>query len=234
MINLDGFKSYCGYLKDGQDATKSDGVVTIRREDSQSQSIITIPVNTVFSVATGQSFQNLEMAEINESRTFIPLPLESLTTGYAQNIPADSEWSVGISGITVMNAQAFSGGKDEIPKTIGVNVAEAQDRINDSILQLILSHSEQICRQMIGNPSVSPKTASFELAVYFLGRYYVESRSKDGYKLDFDLTIFTDSKSRAGIKGMKIHKGVMRILTGMLTPDRSPTDFMPEVSSVTS
>ena len=105
----------------------------------------------------------------------------------------------------------------------------------DSIIQLNFDLSQQICLNIIGNPDDVPTTATFESAVYFLGRYFLETRSKDGYQWESDISqILQERKVNPGIIDDKIHSAVLRQVTGMLTSDRDVASFMPEVSNESS
>jgi len=231
-ISLFKFKDYCGLKVQAQAGQPSRGIVTVRRADILSQNIIPIPVNTVFSVSTGQSFKSRELAELNESQAFIPLLLESVNTGLEQNIPATSDWNTPVAGISLVNAQAFSGGQDPVLES---NKSYILGRLNipsDSVLNLILSQAQKVCLGIAGLSS-APDTPTFESAVYFLGRYYLETRTKqqrqDGQSVAGE--IWEEKQVNQGIEDTKIHDAVMRILTGMLTADRDVTAFMPEVDN---
>ena len=233
-VSIEQFKDYAGLLVEAQAGTKSQGIVTVRRADVQSQTVIPIAINTVFSVATGQSFQNPEIAELSESQTFIPLLLQSVATGAGQNIPATSEWNSPIAGITLYNGSAFSGGQDPVLESNKKNYM--QNKFNppsDSVVRLVLSQAQRICMGMIGNPSEVPDTATFETGVYFLARYYLETRTKEQSQNEHAVagTVWEEKVVNQGIEDTKIHEGVMRILTGILTADRAVTSFMPEVQN---
>ena len=227
------FKDYCSMPIKAQDGQKSRGIVTVRRSDILSQNIIPIPVNTIFSVTTGQSFKSLEFAELNESQTFIPLLLESLGPGVGQNIPATSEWNTPIAGISLVNAQAFSGGQDMVLESnIKGYMSNRLRPQSDFVLNLVLSQAQKICLGIAGLSS-APDTPTFESAVYFLARYYLETRTKKQVQDSQDVTnsIWEEKNVNQGIEDTKVHKGVMRVLTGMLTADREVTAFMPEVDN---
>ena len=233
-ISLQKFKDYAEIYQSAQPGTKSQGIVTVNRIDTQSQTIISIPIDTTFSVNTGQSFINPVIAELNQSQSFIPLALQSLVAGAGQNIPANSVWNTPIAGITLSNAQAFSGGKDPVPELNKKGYTVNKINIpSDSVLALILYQAQKICLGMTGLSS-APDTQTFESAVYFLGRYYLETRTKQQSQIDFDITVFDQKLVNQGIEGIEVHKGVMRILTGMLNADRQVTSFMPEVENESS
>ena len=101
---------------------------------------------------------------------------------------------------------------------------------DDATLQLILDTSQKICLGMIGNPDDVPTTDTFKTGVFFLARYYLETRSKTGHQLEGDVTIFTERRVVQGIEDLRTHQGVMRVLSGMLSSDRNVTAFMPEMS----
>ena len=236
-ISLLNFKDYCNLRLSETPATRSSGIVTVRRTDVQSQTIIPIPINTVFSVSTGQSFENPERAELNESQSFIPLFLQSVATGTSQNIPATSDWNTPIAGISLSNTNAFTSGQaagDYNSNLTGV--VNSFSVPSDFILQLMLDQSQKICMGIIGNPSQTPDTPTFQAGVYFLGRYYLETRSKTGFQIEngFFTEVLQERKVVQGIEDKKVHEGVLRILTGMLTADRNPKAFMPEVQSGSS
>ena len=235
-ISLLNFKDYCNLRLSETPATRSGGVVTVRRTDVQSQTIIPIPIHTVFSVSTGQSFQNLEIAELNQSQSFIPLFLQSVATGTSQNIPATSEWNTPIAGITLSNSDNFTGGQDAVHDSNLIGIVNSFNVPSDFILQLMLDQSQKICMGIIGNPSQTPDTPTFQAGVYFLGRYYLETRSKTGVQIENGILaeILQERKVVQGIEDKKVHEGVLRILTGMLTADRNPKAFMPEVQSGSS
>ena len=231
-ISLQKFKDYAEIYQSAQPGTKSQGIVTVNRIDTQSQTIIPIPINTIFSAATGQSFKSQLQAELNQSQSFIPLALQSLGPGAEQNIPANSVWNTPIAGITLSNAQAFSGGKDPVPELNKEGYAINKFNIpSDFVLNLILAQAQKICLGITGLSS-APDTPPFETAVYFLGRYYLETRTKQQSQSDFEISNLFDQKIvNQGIEDIKVHEGVMRILTGMLTADRQVTSFMPEVEN---
>ena len=105
---------------------------------------------------------------------------------------------------------------------------------DDATIQLILNQSQKICLGMIGNPDDVPTTDTFKTGVFFLGRYYLETRSKSGSQLEGDIEIITERKVVQGIDDLRTHQGVMRVLSGMLASDRNPTAFMPELSNVST
>ena len=235
-ISLLEFKDYCSIPIQAKAGTRSSGIVSVSRLNVLSQVIITIPLNTVFSVSTGQSFQNPEVGELNESQTFIPLLLQSTTAGADQNIPARSMWNTPISGIMLHNTSPFSGGQDDIPESnIKSFILNRFNIPSDFILQLMLDQSQSKCMDIIGKPAQIPDTVSFRSGVYFLGRYYLETRSKIGFETENGVAsdILQERKVIQGIED-KVHEGVMRVLTGMLTADRNPKAFMPEVQSESS
>ena len=187
-ISLQKFKDYAEISQSAQPGTKSQGIVAVNRIDTQSQTIIPIPINTIFSAATGQSFKSQLQAELNQSQSFIPLPLQSLGPGAEQNIPANSVWNTPIAGITLSNAQAFSGGKDPVPELNAKG--HTLNKLNipsDSVLNLILDQAQKICLGITGLSS-APDTQTFESAVYFLGRYYLETRTKQQSQSDFEIS----------------------------------------------
>ena len=105
----------------------------------------------------------------------------------------------------------------------------------DSIIQLHLDLSQKICLNKIGNPDDVPTTPTFENSVYFLGRYFLETRSKEGKQWESDFsTLLQERRVNPGILEDKIHSAVMRVLTGMLSSDRDVLKFMPEVSNDSS
>ena len=187
-ISLQKFKDYAEIYQSAQPGTKSQGIVTVNRIDTQSQTIIPIPINTIFSAATGQSFKSQLQAELNQSQSFIPLALQSLGPGAEQNIPANSVWNTPIAGITLSNAQAFSGGKDPVPELNKEGYAINKFNIpSDFVLNLILAQAQKICLGITGLSS-APDTPPFETAVYFLGRYYLETRTKQQSQSDFEIS----------------------------------------------
>lgn len=107
---------------------------------------------------------------------------------------------------------------------------------SDFVLQLMLDQAQRKCLDMIGNPSETPDTPSFRGGVYFLGRYYLETRSKSGFQTENGLLteLIQERRVVPGIEDTKIHGGIMRVLTGMLVADRNPKAFMPEVQSESS
>ena len=233
-VSIEQFKDYDGLPVEAQAGSKSQGIVTVQRTDIQSQTVIPIPINTVFSVATGQSFQNPEIAELSESQTFIPLSLQSVAIGAGQNIPATSEWNSPIAGINLVNSLAFSGGQDPVLESNQKNYV--QNNFNppsDSVVRLVLSQAQTICMGMIGNPAQAPDTATFEAGVYFLARYYLETRTKEQHQNTNEVVgpIWEEKVVNQGIEDTKVHEGVMRILTGILTADRAVNSFMPEVQN---
>ena len=233
-VSLLKFKDYCEMTIQAQAGQPSRGIVTVRRADILSQNIIPIPLNTVFSVSTGQSFKSLEVAELNESQEFIPLFLESVNTGLEQNIPATSEWNTPIAGISLVNAQAFVGGEDPVLESNIEGYPLNRFRPpSDSVLNLILSQAQKVCLGIAGLSS-APDTPTFEAGVYFLGRYYLETRTKKQSQIGFSIHIVEGKFVNQGIEDTKVHDAVMRILTGMLTADREVTAFMPEVENESS
>lgn len=233
-MDLVKFKEYIGYSIKASNGTSSQGIATVRRVDTQSQNIITIPANTIFSVFTGQSFQNPDNLEINESQTFVPIFLQSTVIGANQNIPSGSVWNTPIAGISLENTADFVGGSDNRPEDVNVSSVLSQiQKAPDSVLQLVLDQSQPICMNIIGNPSSVPTTKTFEGGVFFLARYFLENRTKEKITLSSDMTegVFKEDSVNYGIQNKKVHEGIMRILTGMLTPDRIVTAFMPEVVS---
>ena len=231
-ISINTFKDYCSFPVVASNGLPSRGLVSVRRVNLQSQNIIPIPVNTVFSVSTGQSFKNLERAELNQSQAFIPLVLTSVNIGRLQNIPANSQWNTPVAGIALLNTQPFSGGVDAVAEsnTTGF-ILDRLNQPSDSVLQLVLDQSTKVCLGMAGLSS-PPNTMTFEASVYFLGRYYLETRSKTQKQDTQDFATGWEEKLvNPGIEDKKVHEGVMRVLTGMLTPDRRVTDFMPEVQN---
>ena len=228
------FKDYLGMSLTKSDGVSSSGIVTVRRSDIQSKNIIPIPLNTVFSVATGQSFKNPETAELNESQAFIPLLLQSVVVGFDQNIPAESEWNTPIAGITLYNGLAFTDGSDPVAEFSSSSFTKQLNNPSNNVLNLILQQSEKVCMSIIGNPLNVPATVTFKAGVFFLGRYYVETRSKTGFQIEGEVpNIFQERAVNPGIEDTKVHEGVMRILTGMLSQDRAVNVFMPEVESDT-
>ena len=230
-FKLSEFKDYCNMPVDAQPGALSTGIVTVRRADIQTQNIIPIPIDTVFSVATGQSFKNPEMGELNQSQTFIPLLLQSSAVGFDKNIPAGSEWNTPIAGITLENSTVFSGGADPIEQSNTKSVLNQVFQPSDFVLRLTLNQSISVCMGIIGSPTEIPTTETFKGGVFFYGRYLVETRSKVGRQTGSDITqgVFDEKEVNPGIEDSKVHEGVMRILTGMLTPDRAVTAFLPEV-----
>ena len=239
MTSLRDFQDYLELPAPAVPGVSASGIVTVTRRNTQSRSIISIPANTVFSVNTGQSFENPERAELNQSQTFIPLLLQSVATGARQNIQANARWNTPIDGINLSNTNAFEGGKDALPELNPLNNYRTQiiKRFNnpsDKVLQRILNHSEKTCLNMIGK-TTAPDTDSFDNSVYFLGRYILETRSKEGYQGEGEVSgVYSERVVNPGIGDDKIHLGVMRVLIGMLAGDRDVTAFMPEVSNDSS
>ena len=232
LFQISEFKDYCNMPIDAQPGAKSSGIVTVRRADIQTQNIIPIPINTTFSVATGQSFRNPERAELNQSQAFIPLLLQSVAVGFDKNIPAGLEWNTPIAGITLSNSAVFSGGADSIEESNTSNaVLNRLFNPSNFLLRLMLNQSVAVCMGIIGSPAQMPTTDTFKGGVFFYGRYLLETRSKTGRQIGSDMTsgVFEERDVNPGIEDSKVHKAVMRILTGMLTPDREVTAFLPEV-----
>ena len=71
-ISINTFKDYCSFPVVASNGLPSRGLVSVRRVNLQSQNIIPIPVNTVFSVSTGQSFKNLERGRVKPVTSFYP------------------------------------------------------------------------------------------------------------------------------------------------------------------
>ena len=106
---------------------------------------------------------------------------------------------------------------------------------DDDTLQLCLDLGQAKCLDIIGK-TTPPETTTFKAGVFFAGRYYLETRSKTGYQIENGIIddVIQERKVTPGIDDLKVHQGVMRILTGILASDRSPKAFMPEVSNESS